>query len=140
MELDFITRGKSDEVYEFAKWLSTRHLPLKVKKADGTEETMLMECQLRPIQLWTFVFPKENLDIVLNTLHLPHDSKGDFPGYNINPKLFALRKLLGSKPIPEPVDKTSTMFMPFDRFKHVGIIGVGLREDGDIAEMTHERI
>ena len=140
MELTFITRGKSDEVYEFAKWLSTRHLPLKLHKADGTEEVQLMECQLRPLQLWQFVFPKENLDIVLNTLNLPRDDKQSFQGYNINPKLFALRKLLGAKPIPQPVDKLSKMFMPYDRFKHVGIIGVGLREDGDIAEMTHERI
>jgi len=146
MELYLMTRGKSDVVEEWAKWMSTRHLPMKVKHANGTEEQLMMECQLRPIQLWSFVFPKENLDIVLNTLKLPQEKSpfGNADGskvvYNIMPKIWALRKLLGAKEIPKPNPEAGMMFLPFDRLKHMNILGIGIREDGDIAEAIHERI
>jgi hypothetical protein len=32
------------------------------------------------------------------------------------------------------------MFMPFERFKNMNILGIGIKEDGDIASVTHERI
>lgn len=141
-----MTRGKKNEIDEFVKWMETRHFPLPIKKGDGTTENIFMEAQLRPVQLWEFVFPKENLDVVLNTLKLPHgDSpygKGDGTkvDYNINPKLWALRKLLKAQKIPVPDKSKGILFMPYERIKNMNILGIGIREDGDIAEGVHERI
>ena len=93
MEAYFMTRGKKEEVDTLIDWLRTRGLPMPIKNTDGTVTQTIIECQIRPIQLWDFVFPKESLDVVCNSLKLPH---GDSPygkadgtkvDYNINPKL-----------------------------------------------------
>ncbi len=155
MQLYFLTRGKTNELDEFVDWMKTRHLPMQIKNpALGTETTGFVECQLRPIQLWEFVFPKENLSTVLNSLHLPSTNPSQVvngkPTFNIDAKLWALRKLLQCKPIEKPVPKIDPatgqpvpfdyMFLPYERIKNLNIIGVGLREDGDIVESQHERI
>ena len=143
MELYFLTRGKTNEIDEWVDWMKTRHLPFPIKRADGTIVNGAMECQLRPIQLWSFVFPRDSLDVVLNTMKLPVEGNPFVNGYNINPKVWALRKMLGCQPIPEKKDRkdqTSVMFLPFDRIKDMNIIGIGLREDGEISDTTHERI
>lgn len=144
MELYFITRGKTDVIDEWVKWMGTRHLPMTIKMADGSEQKGLVECQLRPVQLWSFVFPKENLDIVLNTLKLDGGDQNPFVNeFNINPKLWALRKLLKADPIPKKLDrkdKDSVMFMPFERIKNMNVLGIGLRDDGEISTGTHDRI
>jgi len=145
MEIFLMTRGMSREVEEWAKWMQTRSLPIEMKLADGTKTAQIMECQLRPIQLWGFAFPKENLDMVLNTLGLPRgnpsgfvDGKPTFKNYEKN--LWLLRKALGAKPIPEPVKKDSKLFMPYNIWKNLNIIGIGIKEDGEIAPVTLERI
>lgn len=155
MQLYFITRGKTNEVDEFVDWLKTRHLPMKIRNpANNTETTGFLECQLRPIQLWEFVFPKENLDIVLNSLKLPSGNMSHVvngkPTFNIDAKLWALRKLLQAQPIVKPAPKIDAatgkeippdvLFLPYDRIKDLNIVGVGIREDGDIVENIHERI
>jgi len=144
MHLYFMTRGKKNETDEFVKWMETRHLSMPVNKSDGTSENMLIECQLRPVQLFEFVFPKENLDVVLNSLKLPHGNPSEVkdgkPSFSINSRLFALRKMLGAQPIPQPNINAGVMFLPYDRIKNLNILGIGIREDGDISEATHERI
>jgi len=145
MEVFFLTRGKSDEVEEWAKWMSTRHLPLPVKKGDNSVENALMECQLRPIQLWGFAFPRESRDLVLNSLNLPsenpffHTSEGK-PEININGKLWLLRKLLGADKIPVPKKEAGILFMPYNRIRNINFIGIGIKDDKDVSEATHERI
>jgi hypothetical protein len=96
---------------------------------------------VRPIQLWEFVFPKEHKDLVVNSLNL-HSKSSPFTagGYNINPKLWALRKLLGAKPFEEPINKEEKMMLPYERFKNINVLGIGYVEDGEIAELKHERI
>jgi len=147
MEVFFITRGKTNEVDEWRKWMSTRHLPLKIKHPSKPEkdETALVECQLRPIQLWGFTFPRENLDIVLNTLKLPshnpfYKTAPDKPTVKINKKLWVLRKLLGAEKIPEPKTEKGAMFLPYNRIENLNIIGIGLKDDEDIIDTSHERI
>lgn len=144
MELYFLTRGKKEEVDCLVDWLRTRSLPMELTDAAGKKSQAIVECQLRPVQLWSYVFPRENKDLVINTLGLPSGNPSEFKDgkytYNINPKLWALRKLLGAKEIEKPKDPTNKMFMPYDRWKNVNILGVGIREDGDIPEMTHERL
>ena len=144
MEAFFMTRGKSDEVDHLVKWLSTRGLPMPIKKADGTVMQTIVETQIRPVQLWGFVFPKECEDMVVNSLGIWGDGNrwgyGEKSFYNINPKIFALRKLLGLRKIEEPKNKNDKMFMPYERWKDVNLIGIGIKDDGEIADTTHERI
>ena len=144
MQSYFITRGKYEEVETFIDWLRHTFMPLKMTKADGTFTYPMMECMVRPVQLWEFVYPREHHDMVVNSLGLYptgnmfyQDTKHP---YNINPKLFVLRKLLGAKPFTEPVNKNEKMMLPYERFKNINILGIGYVEDGDIAELTHERI
>lgn len=140
MQVYLMTRGKDSEIDQWIKWMSTRYLPLKIKKADGTVTEPLMECMLRPIQLWEFVFPKEYLDMVTNSFGLYNPGNPFISGYNINPKLFALRKLLGCKPIPEPKKEVGTLLLPYEAFKNINVLGIGYREDGEISELKHEAI
>jgi hypothetical protein len=124
--------------------MSTRNLTFPVTKGDGTVEHQFVECQLRPIQLWGFVFPKEHLDAVCNSLKFPSENPTEFKDgkftYNFDRKLWALRKLLKAKPFPIPDKAKGLMFLPYERIKSVNILGIGYREDGDMAEFTHERI
>jgi len=145
MELYFLTRGKSQVVDEWANWMSHNFLPFPIKNpASGETVTGLMESQLRPIQLWSFVFPREQLDVVLNTFNLDGGDQNQFVnGYNINPKLWALRKMLGCDPIPKKSDRKDIINqipLPKERLQHMNILGIGLREDGDIVTQQHERI
>lgn len=149
MQIYLMTRGKDSEIAQWAKWMATRHMPLKMTKPDGTVIEPLMECLLRPIQLWEFVCPKEYLDIVTNSFGLYRTGNPFMSGYNINPKMFALRKLLGAKEIPEPkpeFDKDgkklppSKFLLPYEEFKNINVLGIGYRDEGEISELTHERI
>ena len=140
MQSYFITRGKYEEVETFIDWLRHSFLPLKITKGDGTATYPMMECMVRPIQMWEFVYPREHHDMVVNSLGLYSTGTPFFTGgYNINPKLWAIRKLLGAKEFEKP--KTADkMLLPYERFKNINILGIGYVEDADMAELTHERI
>ena len=140
MEAFFLTRGKDDEVATLQKWLSTVCLPLEMTKGTGEKFSQVMECQLRPVQLWSFVFPKEYKDVVVNSLGLYQEGNMFMSGYNINPKLWALRKLLGAKEFTKPLDLNAKLNLPYPRWNNVNLIGIGYREDGEIFEFKHERI
>lgn len=145
MQAYFMTRGKIDEVQHFIDWMKTRFMPLMVKHPNGTiTNDILMECQLRPIQLWEFVFPKEYLDLVTNSLDLANKNTRFLTGgYNINPKLYALRLMLGAKEFETPKDTNSKMPLPYERWRDVNILPIGYREDAEITEPNgdvHERI
>ena len=135
----FITRGKDDEVEHLKKWLSTLVLPLKITRGDGTIFENPIECQIRPIQLWEFVYPKESHELVVNSLGLHQEGNMFISGYNINPKLWALRKLLGCEEFKKPTVNLKLAF-PYERFKNVNIIGIGHRADGEMCDFKHEAI
>jgi hypothetical protein len=142
MQSYFITRGKYEEVETFITWLRCQVLPLKIIKGDGSTDQMAMECMVRPIQLWEFVYPREHHDLVVNSLNLAAKTNPFYynSSYNLNPKLFVLRKLLGAKSFEQPKDKINKLMLPYERFKNINVLGIGYVEDGDIAELTHERI
>ena len=141
MQSYFITRGKYEEVDIFITWLRCQVLPLLMKQGDGSTITRPMECVVRPIQLWEFVHPREYKDLVANSLGLySQGSPFRTGGYNINPKLFVLRKLLGATPFEEPKDKITKLMLPYERFKNINILGIGYTDDGDITQLKTERI
>ena len=99
-----------------------------VKTEAGTPK--LMQCIVQPIQLWSIVFPEEELSIMQQTLYT-----GDFSRYHGKAgkpytkdqlAVFALRKMLRAKkcpPIPE-----GTKVRPI-RKDGVEILPIGIKED-----------
>jgi len=140
MHLDFFAEGIDHDLDEFEKWLATRSFPMPVKTEDGKEHIQVVQGSLRPRRAYSYIFPREMLDSVLNTLdvkdcvHLT-DGKGT-PILKKTIKI--IRRVLRLKPIPVP-DKAKGMFPMYKQ--NVRIIGLGIREDIDkITGNTHEAL
>jgi len=139
MHLDFIAEGWKPDLDAFEEWMNTRTFPLPLKDKEGKESIAIAPASLRPRRFYTYVFPRECLDQVLNTLK-PETSmaKHDGKGTRILGKITnLLRKVLRLKKIPK-ADETKGEF-PLVR-KNVRILGIGIREDIDIEQngITHE--
>lgn len=122
MHFDFITRGEKSCVERFANELASKYFNWTATDNKGKTQKLICPATLQPIQLWSLVFPKENLDLVLNSLQPDRDAwnkKQNLP-------MAALRRALGDKKIPE-WDKKSITFPIFR--KYVQILGIGIRED-----------
>lgn len=76
---------------------------------------------LEPIRLYRYVFPKESLNLVLNTL----TRKGAPLPNGLNTQAWALRKAMNLKPIPDFVESVA-MSVSKD---HVQIVPIGIKED-----------
>jgi len=109
---------------------------------DKEEKIIYIDGQVRslPFGVYEYVFPKENLEQVLNTL-INSKTVG---AYHI-PKLALamIRKALNLKPIPEFSDDKKFLWV----HDHVSVIPLGIREDGEIVGQhefdkgfTHEAI
>lgn len=127
MELSFITRGCKRDVDDFIMQLQGKYLPLPIHDKDGKlKETASIQLLLKPIQLWEVAFPKEQLDIVCNTILGDNRGRPEKKDQNLNKWLFPLRKIMRAKPIPK---YDTTRFLPTGR-QNIQIIGIGIREDG----------
>lgn len=119
MHLFFATRGEQSHVRRFLENLQYQHFPWKIKNQKGKVETSIVQGHLQPIQLWSYVFPEEHLDIVLRTLH-PGKHKGK------EKYLAVLRKILGAKKIPKWNPKGNVL----PQYHHfVDVVGIGIRKD-----------
>ena len=117
-----MTRGDKDCVAKFANELSAQRMPWTAKDKKGKNVDLIVAATLQPIQLWNLGFPKENLDIVLNSLE-PQDQSH---GIGVNLPMSMIRKALGAKKMPKCKDKSKVF--PIYK-KHVQILGIGIRED-----------
>lgn len=117
-----MTRGDKDCVAKFANELSAQRFNWTAKDKKGKKQKLIVAATLQPIQLWNVAFPKENLDLVLNSLNPKEESHGK----NVNLPMAMIRKALGAKKIPKCKDKSKAF--PIYR-KHVQILGIGIRED-----------
>jgi len=130
MHLDFIAEGWKPDLDQMEEWLNTRTFPMTVKNKKGKKETIKVPGALRPRRAYTYVFPRENLDVVLNTLRL-HDSvhRVDGKGTRILKKPLAIiRKFLRLKKMPKP-DKSKGTFPIV--MNNIRCIGLGVRDDID---------
>ena len=110
MHLGFIGTGEIENLRRFEKWWSTRSAYLPIKKKDGTNLLTPINIQLRPVNFYELIFPREQIDIVLNTMSRfsPNEAVGQVA--SINPLVLAfLRKRLHYNKIPE-WDKTKAKF------------------------------
>lgn len=145
MHLDILCEGIHEEMQEFEKWWSTRMVPMPFKDKDGKDRVGLVQVALRERKMFSLIFPKEDLNMILNTLKPENcvvtrvDGKGT---KQFNTILNFIRKILRLKKIPE-IDKTNEI-LPIREFKNIRVVGLGIREDGVLTEpqngCTHESL
>ena len=138
MHFVFMASGIKHELDQVEKYLETMPCKLPFKTADGKEGSSIIQAALRPIRLYQYVFPRDDLNIILNTLNVETNLKSanwSMP----NSYLAMLRKAMKLKKIPEP-DKTAGQF-PFPKPCNVRFLGIGIKEDQDLTfpnGMTYE--
>ena len=136
MHFDFFAEGWKVDLDHMEEYLNTQGMTMTYTEPDGKKKTIIMPGALRPRRFYSYVFPKENLDIVLNTLKpdnfiTRYDgmtelkdkiTMGGFP-------LAMLRKALKLQPVPVPDPSKGTFLL---HRRNVRIVGLGIREDVDI--------
>ena len=144
MHLVFCASGIKHDLDLFEKFMETRSLNLPyIDHNDGDKEkNIVIQSQLRPINFYDFIFPKGELDHVLNGLQIGTDP--DIISRNASmPKLYIemLRKALKLKKIPNP--DISKGAIPLYK-QNIRIVGIGVRDDADLTfpevGRTHEGI
>lgn len=157
----FLTRGHIDHVEKFVRNMRSQYFPMAVKKKVKDEygkemeitETMNIDGQMRPIQLWEYAVPDEKfIQPLCNNLGLPTnetwfdkepgEQTGSFiSGFGVKGMLEAMRLALGADKLPEK-DFTKG-YWPMPIYKDfVNILGIGWRKDEQIKTRmgTHEGI
>lgn len=113
MHLYALTRGIKFDVDRMVEGLSAMNLPY----GRG-----LVQLAMRPVQLWEMVFPEKSLPVVLKSL-----SWNNVQRKEIKPHVFALRKLLGAKPLPKfDFKKFPSVFVYHN---NVGFYPIGIKHD-----------
>jgi hypothetical protein len=124
MHVIFIPYGKFELVEQTLNEIRAQKYVLKLISPDGKETAdMWIPGQLRvlPFGFYEVVFPKESLDVVLNTLG--HEGLERYTPSKT--KLAMIRSLLHAEPIPEyKTDKKMLWIM-----NDVHIIPIGIRKD-----------
>lgn len=142
MHLDILVEGIKEEVEEFEKWWQTRTIPMKYKDKDGEDKEAIIQIALRERKMFSLIFPKEALDVVMNTMSPEEHSISRFDKSGTKQwgmAIKALRMALKLKQIPSRIDKTSKL--PIRPFQNTRVLALGIREDIDIKEpngTTHE--
>ena len=127
-----MTRGIKREVDEWildmqAQWFKLKQ-KVKNEKGEWVEKDAFVRGGLRPFQLWEYVFPKESLNEVCNSLEIAELE----PKYkSLEKYFFFLRKLLKAKPVP----KIPTTPMRLIYHQNISILPIGIKEDEE--EVLH---
>ena len=82
---------------------------------------------LRPVELWEYVFPEENLPEVLGMLHIDPKKADKYGELDQSMQTKILRKMLGAKKIPEdtPIKERTHYVFTDGMALHV----LGIKED-----------
>jgi len=140
MHLVFGATGIKQDLDLFEKFMETRTfiMPYIDHKDKDKEKTILLQSQLRPIKFYDFIFPKGELNHILNGLK-PETEIKSRNCFLPNSYISILRKALKLKKIPAP--DISQGAMPLVK-QNVRVVGIGIREDSDITfkevGRTHE--
>lgn len=149
-EIFLLTRGHSDHVDKFITCMKSQFFPMKFKKKykdeqgneKEIEETIAVEAQLRPYQLWGYVVPEEFVQPVCNNLgipteetwfnHKPGEGGSSFmSGFGVKGILEAMRIGLNAEKLPKPDLTKGYWHNPIYR-EHVNVLGIGWRPDTPI--------
>ena len=136
MHLRFIAGGWDKDLDYMEKWVGQMMLPMEVTNKKGKKETIGMPCYLRPFRMYDLIFPREQKDVILNTLNPKSevsfvDGIGGKGSYKFKTMINGLRKLMKLKKIPEPDKSKGKIALPEGLFKNLRIVGLGLKEDID---------
>ena len=147
MHFIFIPYGMKDFVDKLIRDMQAQKHSLRMHKEGQPDQQLFMESQIRylPFGIYEYIFPKEDLDIVLTSLLEGNYNSEDDPYKGISPwKISFIRKMIHADKVPEFKRDKKFLWMK----EHVGIIPIGVRYDGEITEpvgspsagYTHERI
>lgn len=124
--------GKIEEVKLLLRDMRSQKHNLPMYK-DDKKQTIYIQSQIRvlPFGLYEYVFPKEDLNLVLSTLSAERND------YHIpEVALKFLRKVLKLDKIPEYEKGKSYLWIR----DNVGIIPIGIRYDGEIiGDLEHDK-
>ena len=68
MHAIFLTRGIKQSVDHLTMDMQSQKFLFNFKDKKGKHQKIWLQGALRPIQLWEYVFPKEDADLVLTSL------------------------------------------------------------------------
>lgn len=149
MHVVFMPYGKKELVDRLLMEMSAQKHFLTMRKGKETQGAFI-ESQVRmlPFGFYEYVFPKEDLDIVLNTLgrDTPYKSgRHDGSAFYLQKMGWLARQLLKLKKVPRETDRKEKFLWLRN---HVSIMVFGIREDGEVTEprgmqyegFTHEAI
>ena len=130
MHFFFLTRGSKTHVDEVVKFLETRTVGLPFIDKDGKKGVQPLAGMLQPIQLWSYVFPEEYLDTVLNSLNCDNEKRKRWVNNKKMKALTAgLRLMMGAEPLPK-VKGNKKFLMPENALQFVSVIPIGIKKDG----------
>lgn len=140
MHAIFIPYGKRSEVELLLRDMEAQKHLLTLRKTEEKTKGLWIQGQIRllPFGIVEYVFPKEDMDLVLNTLDFQTDR------YELgNIKKLILQKIVKCEPIPEYKKDKNYLWIK----DNVNIIPIGIRHDTDITDpagpnqgWTHEAI
>lgn len=125
-----MTRGIKRDVDELVKFLETRTMMLPYIDDAGNKFTVPIQGNLQPIQLWSYVFPENHKDAVLNSLKFGKENRDRWIN-NSKMKVLveSLRLGMGAKKIPKFSDKKGEIYLPQPSLANVSIIPIGVKYD-----------
>lgn len=124
MEVFFISRGMNEQVEKWKKHMETLYLPLPIKDKDGKVVNIGYQCNLKPIQLWGYTFPREQQDLVLSSLNMADETSNIGWLHNLTHTTL-LRKALKCEPIPK-FNKVTPKYLGKE---FVQLMPIGIKED-----------
>ena len=123
MHLFFLSRGEIWHQRRFIDSLNNMWMPMKIG-----DNKIPIKALLQPIQLYSLVFPEENLHNVLRTIRPDNqigiDSSSPSPARKL--PLDILRRGLGLKKIPK-WDPNGNKYPLYK--EHVQVVGIGIKKD-----------
>lgn len=118
----FMTRGTKHLADRFIEMLSSTFV--SVRRAIGLQSSI--QLNLKPIQLYELVYPKEHKNVIYRTLFEGGEGKAQHEKHN--KFIWAIRKALGVEPMSDYVRTGDKLPAGMIR-DHVEIMFVGEKED-----------
>ena len=132
VHLYIATRGQKDLMENAIKHLETMYFPYQTDsqpEATGNKPRLL-QCGVRPIELWEIACPKESLPVLLRTLQ-PATFEGENKLSNIRKVMdkvvWGLRKVMKLKPVPKYDPQGERGIIPNRGM--IDIRGIGIKDD-----------
>ena len=125
MELYFLATGAAHKMLLFEQRLNTIPMLLPFTTKEGKQMAQPIFPMLEEIKLFRYVFPKEHLDEVLNTLEFPVEKQKDnYTAFNL--QVWSLKKILNAKTIPQPNPKAKPYLI---NKENIALKPIGIKED-----------